>query len=109
MQDVERTLNDPVPLHLRNAVTGLMKSLDYGEGYVRYAQHHVEPRTPEEAALPPSVRFHENLPEGLHGNRYYQPGSYGDEARLRPWLEAMRADPPRSPEPEPRSNSTRKA
>ena len=35
-EDVRATRNDPVPLHLRNAVTGLMKELDYGKGY-RYA------------------------------------------------------------------------
>ena len=33
MEDVRKTEADPVPLHLRNAVTGLMKNIGYGEGY----------------------------------------------------------------------------
>jgi putative ATPase len=106
LQDVARTLNAPVPLHLRNAVTGLMRSLDYGKGYVRYAQDHTAPMTPEDASLPPPIRFHENLPEGLHGARYYQPGLYGAEARLRPWLEALRNAPPSPPKPQSRENAT---
>jgi putative ATPase len=60
MRDVVETRNDPVPLHLRNAPTGLMKGLGYGRDY-HYAHDDY------------SVR-QENLPENLRGKRYYEPG-----------------------------------
>jgi len=65
-----RTPAAPVPLHLRNAVTGLMKDLRYGEGY-RYA-HDVP-----DAYLP-----QEYLPEELEGERFYEPGPMGLEKRI---------------------------
>jgi putative ATPase len=68
--DVERTRNDPVPLHLRNAVTGLMRGLGYGRGY-EYA-HDVES----------GVSAQEHLPENLRGRVYYVPTGRGFEARL---------------------------
>ena len=53
-KDVERTSAEPVPLHLRNAVTGLMKQAGYGQGY-RYA--HDDPSAQEEMeCMPPSLR-----------------------------------------------------
>jgi len=58
--DVERTTNEPVPLHLRNAVTGLMKAQGYGHGY-RYA--HDDPAAREEMTC---------LPPGLLGRRYLE-------------------------------------
>ena len=58
--DVEQTQAEPVPLHLRNAVTGLMKAHGYGEGY-RYA--HDDPEAAEEMPC---------LPPGLEGRRYFQ-------------------------------------
>jgi putative ATPase len=91
-KDVERTLNDPVPLHLRNAVTGLLKSLGYGEGY-KYAHDHTRdyvPNTPEQAAVPPPVRLQDNLPDALRGAEYYQPGLYGHEATIKRWLDDVR-------------------
>ena len=60
MRDVQETRNDPVPLHLRNAPTGLMKQLGYGKGY-HYAH--------DDYALK-----QENLPENLKGRHYYEPG-----------------------------------
>jgi len=79
--DVERTLNDPVPLHLRNAVTGLMKRLGYGQGY-RYAHdyegHHVE---------------QQHLPDRLAGRRYYEPSDQGMEAGVRERLARWREKP----------------
>jgi putative ATPase len=60
-EDVQRTRNDPVPLHLRNAVTGLMKGLGYGEGY-KYAHDYKGARVEQE-----------HLPESLRGRRYYEP------------------------------------
>ena len=60
MRDVQETRNDSVPLHLRNAPTGLMKQLGYGRDY-HYAHDDY------------SVK-QENLPENLRGRRYYEPG-----------------------------------
>jgi putative ATPase len=60
MRDVNETRNDPVPLHLRNAPTGLMKQLGYGRDY-HYAHDDY------------SVK-QENLPENLQGRTYYEPG-----------------------------------
>ncbi len=60
--DVARTSNEPVPLHLRNAVTTLMKGQGYGTGY-RYA--HDDPAAPAEMTC---------LPTGLLGRRYFERG-----------------------------------
>jgi len=77
--DIESTSADPVPLHLRNAVTGLMRQLGYGKGY-RYAHDRPEHFDPEETFLPPS----------LIGRRYYQPTDMGAEASLRRRLDDLR-------------------
>jgi putative ATPase len=61
--DAEKTASDGVPLHLRNAPTGLMKGLGYGKGY-RYAHDEEEQRAAEM----------ECLPERLADRRYYEPG-----------------------------------
>ncbi|MHB1021039.1 MAG: replication-associated recombination protein A [Acidobacteriaceae bacterium] len=68
--DIERTAAEPVPLHLRNAPTKLMKELDYGKDY-QYA-HDVEGRVADMECLPPSLR----------GRRYYQPTQEGREKLL---------------------------
>lgn len=68
--DVALTRNDPVPVHLRNAITGLMRELGYGEGYV-YAHDRDD-----------AVVAQQHLPENLAGRRYYQPTERGFEARL---------------------------
>jgi len=65
-----RTPAAPVPLHLRNPVTGLMKDLDYGKGY-RYAHD-----------APTAYLSQEYLPEGLEGEAFYEPGSMGFEKRI---------------------------
>ena len=70
--DVERTRNDAVPLHLRNAATGLMRQMGYGEGY-EYAHDREDNTPPEQTHRPPSAE----------GNTYYRPGTVGDEARER--------------------------
>ncbi len=67
LEDVRKLPNDPVPLHLRNAVTGLMSGMGYGKGY-RYA-HEYEGHFTEQDYLPPSVQ----------GRRYFQPSSEGQE------------------------------
>jgi len=77
-QDVERTAADPVPLHLRNAPTSLMKGLGYGQGY-QYA-HDVEGK----------VANMECLPENLRGKTYYQPTNEGIEKRIRERLEEIK-------------------
>ncbi len=69
-RDIEATSADPVPLHLRNAPTRLMKELDYGKGY-EYA-HDVDGRVAEMECLPLS----------LAGRRYYQPTGEGRERLL---------------------------
>ena len=68
--DIEATAAEPVPLHLRNAPTKLMKELDYGKDY-QYA-HDVEGRVADMECLPPS----------LAGRRYYQPTGEGREKLL---------------------------
>lgn len=68
--DIQATSAQPVPLHLRNAPTKLMKELDYGKGY-QYA-HDVEGR----------VADMECLPSSLKGRSYYQPTNEGKEKLL---------------------------
>jgi putative ATPase len=78
-RDVEGTRNDPVPIHLRNAVTGLMRDIGYGKGY-EYA-HDTEQ----------GVSAQTHLPDNLAGRRWYQPTTRGFEAKLTERLERMRA------------------
>ena len=77
MRDAERSMNEPVPLHLRNAVTDLMRDQDYGKGY-KYTHDYEGGFTPTQ-----------NLPENLRGKRYYHPSEQGYEAevsdRLKRW------------------------
>jgi len=60
-EDVQNTRNDPVPLHLRNAVTGLMTSLGYGKDY-QYAHDYADAKVEQE-----------HLPESLRGRTYWAP------------------------------------
>src|SRR5262245_42428686 len=69
--DVENTRNDPVPLHIRNAPTGLMKGLGYGKGY-QYA-HDLEDK----------VADMDCLPDSLKGRKYYNAQEIGDEAEVK--------------------------
>jgi putative ATPase len=72
-----------VPLHIRNAPTGLMKELGYGKGY-SYAH-----------AAPEGFTAQEYLPEVLRGNRFYEPTGFGFEKevakRIAWWQELKRA------------------
>ena len=77
-QDVERTAAEPVPLHLRNAPTRLMKGLGYGRGY-EYA-HDVEGK----------VADMQCLPDNLRDRVYYQPSDQGVERRIRERLEEIK-------------------
>jgi putative ATPase len=87
--EVEETRNDPVPLNLRNAPTALMRELGYGATY-RYA-HDEYAGMEAGSSLPPVLRLEEYLPENLQGRAFFEPGAQGDEARLRPWIDARRA------------------
>jgi putative ATPase len=78
LEDVQKTEADPVPLHLRNAVTGLMKHVGYGQGY-QYAHDHEEKVTDMQC-----------LPDNLAGRTYYQPTDQGFEQRLRQRLDEIR-------------------
>ena len=73
---------EPVPMHIRNAPTELMKELGYGKGY-QYAH-----------AVPDAYIPQEYLPESLHGAAFYQPGAFGFEKeiakRLAWWAELKR-------------------
>jgi putative ATPase len=70
MQAVNDTRNDPVPLHLRNAVTGLMRGLGYGRGY-RYSH--------DFAAEDPERWKQRYLPPNVADRRFYEPGDQGFE------------------------------
>jgi putative ATPase len=76
--DVEETAAEPVPLHLRNAPTPLMKKIGYGKGY-EYA-HDTEGK----------VADMECLPENLQGRRYYFPTNEGVEKRIRERMDEIR-------------------
>ncbi len=77
-KDVAQTLNEPIPLHLRNAPTQLMKDLGYGKNYQydhNFENHHA------------GQSF---LPEKLRGRRYYSPTEIGEEKKLKERLEKLR-------------------
>jgi putative ATPase len=75
--DIQHGRNEPVPLHLRNPVTGLMRETGYGRGY-KYAHDHPEHFVKQQ-----------NLPPSLHGKQYYVPTEQGYEKeiadRLKKW------------------------
>jgi putative ATPase len=79
--EVEETRNDPVPVHLRNAPTKLMKQLGYGKDY-KYA-HDFEG----------AVVLQQNLPDRIAGRKFYNPSERGYEAeiakRLATWADAL--------------------
>ena len=77
-QDVEATAAESVPLHLRNAPTGLMKGLGYGQGY-QYA-HDVEGK----------IADMQCLPDNLRDRTYYHPTNEGVEKQIRERLEKIR-------------------
>ena len=77
-KDLDETRAEPVPLHLRNAATGLMKNIGYGKGY-QYAHDQAD-----------RVADMTCLPESLAGKTYYHPTDQGFEARLRQRMEEIR-------------------
>lgn len=69
-QEIRHGGNEPVPLHLRNPVTSLMKNLGYGKGYKyahKFPAHYVE---------------QQHLPDSLKGKRFYIPGELGYEKQI---------------------------
>ena len=75
--EISKGASEPVPLHLRNPVTSLLKGMGYGKGY-KYAHDH-----------PGHFIKQQNLPDSLQGKRYYTPSGQGYEkevsARLKAW------------------------
>jgi len=78
LEDVERTVAESVPLHLRNAPTGLMKGMGYGAGY-QYG-HDLEGK----------VADMQCLPDNLRDRIYYRPTEEGIEKRIRERVEEIR-------------------
>lgn len=76
-EDAGHMLNEPVPLQIRNGVTGLMRELHYGEGY-QYA-HDTEEKITNMQCLPDSVK----------DRKYYEPTTQGAEAAVKAQLEAI--------------------
>jgi len=75
MEEVQKTRNEPVPLHIRNAPTKLMKDLGYGDGY-KYAhdfQNHIVDQN--------------YLPDNIQGHTYYHPDGQGYEVEIMKRLE----------------------
>ena len=77
-RDIQDKPAEPVPLHLRNAPTGLMANMGYGKGY-QYAHDAVDARVAQE-----------HLPEALRGRIYYRPVDRGLEKELAARLAAWR-------------------
>lgn len=79
MADAKQSGSLDVPLHLRNAPTSLMKTLDYGKGY-RYAHD-------EKDAYASGENY---FPDALQGRRYYEPVERGLELKIREKLARLR-------------------
>ena len=75
--DAAKMLAEPVPMHIRNASTALMKNLGYGDGYV-YA-HDTEEK----------IANMQCLPDSLEGRKYYEPTSQGQEARVKERMDQL--------------------
>jgi putative ATPase len=90
LSDVRNSPAEPVPMHIRNAPTKLMKNLGYGKGY-EYAEGTEEKITRMQC-----------LPDALRDRRYYEPGDRGNEVyyrkrldAIRDWRAGKRDDPPK--------------
>jgi putative ATPase len=79
MKDVEQSPHEPVPLHIRNPVTNLMKELGYGKDYA-YAHD-----------FPYTTTDMETFPERLKGRVYYEPGNLGLEKDIKKRIEWWKA------------------
>src|SRR4029078_8453991 len=74
-EDADKDVAQPVPLHLRNAPTRLMKDLEYGKGY-KYAHSEAD-----------AVADMSCLPPALEGRKYYDPKERGVEKYIKPRLD----------------------
>ena len=77
-EDVKKTIDEPVPLQIRNAPTKLMKDLGYGKGY--QLAHYAKDKLTTMKTMPPS----------LEGHEYYLPTSQGHEERFKKRLEQIK-------------------
>lgn len=77
-KDVQATIDEPVPLQLRNAPTKLMKELDYGKDY-QYAHDTTD-----------KITNMKSLPDSLNGHTYYEPTTQGHEDRFKARLEQIK-------------------
>jgi putative ATPase len=68
---IQKSRNEPVPMHIRNAPTGLMKHLGYGQGY-RYAHSEED-----------GVSLMDCLPDNLKNSRFYEPSERGHEKKVK--------------------------
>ena len=80
-EDVEKTHHLPVPLHLRNAPTGLMRASGYGKGY-KYAHDYDENYVDQQ-----------HMPEELSGRNYYEPSGQGFELEIEKRIKERRPPP----------------
>jgi putative ATPase len=80
-KDIQQGRNEPVPLHLRNPVTGLMRQMGHGRGY-KYAHDY-----------PGHFVKQQNLPSSLQGKRYYLPTEQGHEKEIADRLKKWWAEP----------------
>jgi putative ATPase len=87
-EEIKKGAADTVPLHLRNAVTPLMKQTGYGEGY-KYAHDYPDHFVPQQ-----------NLPDSLQGNQYYTPSEQGFEKQIRDRLKKWWSPEKKKGEPE---------
>lgn len=78
-KDVKQTLNEPVPLQIRNGTTKLMKELGYGKGYE--LAHFAKDK----------LTTMQTMPDNLVGHTYYLPTEQGNEIRFKPRLEQIKA------------------
>ncbi|MDO9579268.1 MAG: replication-associated recombination protein A, partial [Bacteroidales bacterium] len=76
--EIKQGSDEPVPMHLRNPVTSLMKDMGYGQGY-KYAHDY-----------PGHFVRQQNLPDSLQGKHYYTPGDQGYEKQIASQLKAWR-------------------
>ena len=78
LQDAKATQNEPVPLHLRNAPTSLMKDMGFGKGY-KY-----------DHSFPEHHSGQQHLPDKLAGRTYYVPTTQGYEAKIAEHMQRLR-------------------
>jgi len=78
LQDAKATQNEPVPLHLRNAPTSLMKDMGFGKDY-KY-----------DHAFPEHHSGQQHLPDKLSGRTYYVPTTQGYEQKIADWMQRLR-------------------